>query len=387
MSKSQPFDGLTVVDFTHVLAGPACAYFLSLLGADVIKVESAGRGDAIRHRGGTDESAARMGMSTSYLTQAAGKRSLAIDLENPGDLELFHRLLEHADVLVENHVPSTLRRLGLDEASLSRRHPHLIHCAMTGYGRGGPQEDTAAYDVNIQAACGLMEATGTQESGPIRTGAPVLDYATALAAAFAVSAALYERRRTGDGSFIDVSMLETGLSLMSSTVTDYLKTGNAPQRRGNLANSRSPGAGSFPCADGVMSLGVNEESHFRSLATALGRDDWLADPRFAERAQRKLHADDLGSEIEKELARKSAAEWEPVLQGAGVPCARLRTLPECLESEQVTSRGFIHRLKDGLAVPTLPFRLNGAAVHAPTRPAPLHGADTDEIKAWLGGRK
>ena len=198
MSKSQPFDGLTVVDFTHVLAGPACAYFLGLLGADVIKVESAGKGDAIRHRGGTDESAAGIGMSTSYLTQAAGKRSLAI---------------------------------------------------------------------------------------------------------------------------------------------------------------------------------------------ALGRDDWLADPRFAERSQRKLHADDLGSEIEKELARKSAAEWEPVLQRAGVPCARLRTLPECLESEQVTSRGFIHRFKDGLSVPTLPFRLNGAAVHAPVRPAPLHGADTDEIKAWLGGRK
>ena len=119
----------------------------------------------------------------------------------------------------------------------------------------------------------------------------------------------------------------------------------------------------------------------------VGRRRTPATPRFAERAQRKLHAGELGGEIEKELARKSAAEWEPVLQGAGVPCARLRTLPECLASEQVTSRGFIHQLKDGLSVPTLPFRLNGAAVHAPARPAPLHGADTDEIKAWLGGRE
>ena len=386
MSKSQPFDGLTVVDFTHVLAGPACAYFLGLLGAKVIKVESAHKGDAIRHRGGTDEQAAGIGMSTSYLTQAAGKRSVALDLETPEGLGLFHQLLERADILVENHVPSTMRRLGLDEASLSRRHPHLIHCAMTGYGRGGPQEDMAAYDVNIQAACGLMEATGTQESGPVRTGAPVLDYATALAAAFAVSAALYERRQTGEGTFIDVSMLETGLSLMSSTVTDYLKTGNAPRRRGNLANSRSPGAGSFPCADGVMSLGVNEESHFRNLAKALGREDWLADQRFAARGQRKRHADELAGEIEDELAGRSAADWEPILQGAGVPCARVRTLPECLASAQVTSRGFVHYLEDGLAVPTLPFRLNGAAVHAPSRPAPRHGADTDEIRAWLEGK-
>jgi len=185
----------------------------------------------------------------------------------------------------------------------------LIHCAMTGYGRGGPQENTSAYDVNIQAACGLMEATGTQESGPIRTGAPVLDYGTALAASFAVSA--------------DVSMLETGLSLMSSSVTDYLKTGNVPKRRGNLANSRSPGAGSFNCKDGVMSLGVNEESHFKSLATALGRVDWLTDPRYAQREARKTHAPELVAEIETELLQ------QVYLQHACVTCLKRLILHRC----------------------------------------------------------
>jgi len=253
MSKTHPFAGLIVIDFTHVLAGPACSYYLGLLGADVIKVESLSKGDAIRHRGGTDATAAKAGMSTSYLTQGAGKRSIELDLESSEGLQQFHLLLARADVLVENHVPETMRKLHLDEERLAVRHPHLVHCAMTGYGRGGPQENTAAYDVNVQAACGLMEATGTEESGPIRTGAPVLDYGTALAASFAVSAALYERTKTGRGNFIDVSMLETGLSLMSSSVTDYLKTGNAPKRRGNLANSRSPGAGSFPCKEGVTS--------------------------------------------------------------------------------------------------------------------------------------
>lgn len=383
MSKTHPFQGLLVIDFTHVLAGPACAYYLGLLGAEVIKVESATKGDAIRHRGGTDAAAARAGMSTSYLTQGAGKRSIALDLETVEGRDLFHKLLARADVLVENHVPETMRRLELDEARLAARHPHLIHCAMTGYGRGGPQENTAAYDVNIQAACGLMEATGTTESGPIRTGAPVLDYGTALAASFAISAALFERTKTGRGSFIDVSMLETGLSLMSSTVTDYLKTGNAPQRRGNLANSRSPGAGSFPCKSGTMSLGVNEEAHFRNLAEALGRADWLTDPRYAARDARKANAADLAQEIEAALMQKTAEEWEPILQSAGVPSARLRNLPEALASDQVQTRGFVQTLADGLQVPTLPFRIGGAAAYAPSAPAPTHGEQSADIAAWL----
>lgn len=383
MANSLPFEGLLVADFTHVLAGPACAYYLGLLGADVIKIESATKGDAIRHRGGTDAEAAKNGMSTSYLTQAAGKKSIALDLETQSGLQQFHDILARADVLVENHVPKTMQRLGLDETTLAARHPHLIHCAMTGYGRGGPQENTAAYDVNIQAACGLMDATGTEESGPTRTGAPVLDYGTALAASFAVSAALFERTKTGKGTFIDVSMLETGLCLMSSTVTDYLKTGNAPKRRGNLANSRSPGAGSFPCLDGIISLGVNEETHFANLARALDREDWLTDPRFEDRADRKTHAAALASEIEVELSKKTAKDWDPILQSAGVPAARLRSLPDALASPHVQARGFVQTLPDGLQVPTLPFRIGDRKTYAPSSPAPKHGEQTVEVLSTL----
>jgi crotonobetainyl-CoA:carnitine CoA-transferase CaiB-like acyl-CoA transferase len=387
LQANQPLKDLLVIDFTHVLAGPACSYYLGLLGANVIKVESPHKGDAIRHRGGTDARAASKGMSTSYLTQGAGKKSIALDLETAQGLERFHALLARADVLVENHVPQTMRRLALDEDTLAARHPHLIHCALTGYGRGGPQDNTAAYDVNIQASCGLMDATGTQESGPIRTGAPVLDYATAMAAGFAISAALFQREKTGKGTFIDISMLETGLSLMSSTITDYLQTGNAPQRRGNHANSRSPGAGSFPCKQGVMSLGVNEEMHFIKLATVLGREDWLRDPRYAERSARKDHARALSEEIETALGQKTALEWEPILQAAGVPAARLRTLPEALASEQVKARGFVQVVSDGTQVPTLPFRFNGNAPLKLSNPAPAIGEHTAEILAWLDGTK
>ena len=383
MSQTHPFSGLIVVDFTHVLAGPACSYYLGLLGATVIKVESSKKGDAIRHRGGTDSIGASRGMSTAYLTQGAGKRSIALDLGDDADFETMLGLLSVADVFVENHRPETMKRLGLDETRLSQKFPHLIHCAMTGYGRGGPQENTSAYDVNIQASCGLMDATGTAESGPMRAGAPVLDYGTAIAASFAISAALFERSKTGKGTFVDVSMLETGLSLMSSTITDYLKTGNAPQRRGNLANSRSPGAGSFPCKSGVISLGVNEEAHFQSLAHSLDCKHWLDDPWFCEPLARKKHAAELVAEIEGKLLEKDAAEWEAILQKNGVPAARLRSLPEALVSEQVVARGFVQTTDDGIQVPTVPFRLGGAAHHAPSSNASMLGENTTEVKTWL----
>ena len=386
MSNSRPFAGLLVIDFTHVLAGPACSYYLGLLGADVIKVESPEKGDAIRHRGGTDKAGAEQGMSTAYLTQAGGKRSVAIDLATEAGQATMAQLLARADVFVENHLPDTMRQLQLDETTIREAYPRLIHCAMTGYGRGGPQQNAPAYDVNIQAACGIMSVTGTTESGPTRTGAPILDYGTAMAASFAIASALFQRTMTGTGSFVDVSMLETGLTMMSSTITDYLKTGNEPKRRGNLANSRSPGAGSFACKSGMISLGVNEESHFRHLAEVLGRLDWLQDERFAERPQRVAHAEAFASELEEELAQYEAADIERRLQQGGVPAARIRTLPECLASDQVQARSFIHTDSvSGLQTPTLPFRLSSVAAdaHTPASPPPRHGEHTEAVLAWL----
>jgi len=374
-----PFSGLRVIDFTHVLAGPACAYYFGLLGAEVIKVESP-RGDGMRHRGGTDQTLAESGMSTAFQTQGAGKASVTINLETEAGQSAMKVLLASADVLIENHLPKTLKRLHLHEDTTLKLNPTLIHCAMTGYGRGGPQENAPAYDVNIQASSGLMDMTGTDESGPIRTGAPIVDYSTALAASFAISAALYERTKTGKGCFVDVSMQETALTMMSSTITDYLATGNAPQRRGNLANSRSPGAGSFSCKEGTISLGVNEEQHFVALAKALKREDWISDDRFANRSVRKLNASALVSEIEETLLSKTAQDWEPLLQDAGVPSARLRSMPEALASKQTQARAYIHQ-QDGLATPTLPFRLSGTSVHAPQGHVPVLGEHTHSVLA------
>ncbi|MEM9636161.1 MAG: CoA transferase [Pseudomonadota bacterium] len=377
-----PLEGIRVVDWTHVLAGPACAYYLGLLGAEVIKVERPGKGDAMRHRGGTDKARAAGGMSTAYLTQSAGKQALAVDLAQDAGREIFARLLSTADVLVENHRPETLQRLGVTEAETRAINPRLIHCAMTGYGRHNDMSGAPAYDVNIQAISGLMALTGTPETGPLRTGAPIVDYATAMTAAMAVMAALLQRAQTGLGAFVDVSMLETAFALMSSTITDYQLTGKAPTPRGNAANSRSPSSGVFACADGHISLGVNEEAQFQALARALQQDHWLTDPRFATAGARETHGRALGAALEQVLQTRPAADWEHQLMAAGVPCARLRSLPEALDMPAARQRGFAHRGAAGFC--GVPFHLDGVQAGAANAHPRQRGADSHNILERLG---
>ncbi|WP_300014314.1 CaiB/BaiF CoA-transferase family protein [uncultured Roseobacter sp.] len=376
-----PLQGIRVIDWTHVLAGPACAYYLGLLGAEVIKVERPGRGDAIRHRGGTDRGRAAEGMSTAYLTQAAGKQCLAVDLGTDTGRAVFHRLLASADVLVENHRLETLKRLRLTESDTRALNPRLVHCAMTGYGRGNDMSDAPAYDVNIQAISGLMALTGTQDSGPMRTGAPVIDYATGLAGALGVMSALMTRAASGTGSFVDVSMLETAFTLMSSTVTDHMLTGVEPSPRGNAANSRSPSAGVFPCKEGYISLGVNEPTQFTALAQALDRAAWLRDPRFATVEARGCHAEALDQALSARLKDKDASTWEEVLMAARVPCAKLRKLGDAVHLPPVAQRHYTTRGAAGF--PGLPFALDGTAHGSDVAPKRI-GADTDTILDGLG---
>lgn len=385
--SSKPLQGVRVIDFTHVLAGPACSYYLSLLGADVIKVESPNVGDCMRHRGGSDRELAAEAMSTAYITQGSGKRSIAVDLNHSEGLAVMKLLLQDADVFVENHRPSTMQRLRLSYDDVKEINPKLIHCAMTGYGRGGPKGDAPAYDINIQAACGLMTLTGEQDSGPVRTGAPIMDYGTGLAAGFAVSTALYQRHITGQGTFIDVSMLEVGLSLMSSTLTDYLSTGKVPQAAGNAANSRSPGAGCFATKHGTLSLGVNEEHQFWALMDVFGCSNLRQDNRLKDRTSRMTHQNFISELLAEKLKQRTAKEWETLMLNNGVPAAVVQTLPECLTQEQVTERQFVHSLKgefSSIKVPTLPFRLGDEKSHYPDSPPPKRGEQSVELLKELG---
>jgi crotonobetainyl-CoA:carnitine CoA-transferase CaiB-like acyl-CoA transferase len=380
-----PLKGIKVIDFTHVLAGPACSYYLGLLGADVIKIESVTKGDAMRYRGGTSEIGNLTGMSTSFLTQAAGKRSIALNVASKEGFKIFEKLLKNADVLVENHKPTTLNKLGINSDYISRVNDKLIHCALTGYGRKGEKENAAAYDVNIQAISGIMNLTGYEGQGPIRTGAPIIDYGVALAASFAISSALFKRTQTGIGSFIDVSMLETAYTLMSSTIVDYFYTGNEPKQRGNAANSKSPASGSFECKKGKISLGVNEEHQFRALAKMLKKEDWLKDKKFSDKKSRKENELHLLKQLEFILKSKTANQWEKLAIKFGVPAARVLSLKESLKLKQNQSRSFIHEFKnEKLKVLTLPFRYNHQSNHAPTNPPTRLGENTLEILKELG---
>ena len=381
----KPLEGIQVLDFTHVLAGPACSYYLALLGANVIKVESVFKGDAMRHRGGTYEEGNLVGMSTPYLTQASGKRSIAIDISKKEGFEIFEKLLKISDVLVENHLPITLDKLGLTPDYFNIINNKLIHCSLTGYGRNGDKENVPAYDVNIQAISGLMNITGFEEQGPIRTGAPIIDYGVALAASFAISSALFKRSQTGKGSFIDVSMLETAYTLMSSTVVDYLFTGNEPKQRGNAANSKSPAAGSFACKDGLISLGINEEHQFVALAKMLKKEKWLVDKRFSNKNNRKKNKNLLIAELQEILKTKTAEQWETLANKFKVPAARVLSLKESLNLKQNCSRNFIHEFdNNNLKVLTLPFRFNNQKNHSPITPPSRLGENTIEILKELG---
>lgn len=386
--QNKPLAGHTVIDFTHVLAGPAAGHIMGLLGADVIKIESVGRGDAMRHRSGTDPDRSAAGMSTAYLAQGAQKRSLAIDLNTMAGYEIICALLTKADVFIENHLPDTLKALKLDWDRISKMNDQLIHVAMTGYGQTGPRANQPAYDTNIQGVAGLMSVTGTEESGPLRTGPPILDYGTGMAAAFAAMIALYDRMRTGRGHFIDLSMLETAFFLMTSSLADYKLTGNTPQRRGNNANSRMPGSGSYETRDGLLTLAISEQHQFEALARGLGREDWLAPETFGTKAARRKNRDAFAKALADIMLEKTAEEWEAQLWPFGVPCGKVRDIPEILEDPQVKARGFLHNPNmgppnDSPFNVSLPFMFDGAFFRAET-PPPKRGAHSKEILAEMG---
>jgi formyl-CoA transferase len=386
----QALKGIKVVDLTRVVAGPYCTYQLALMGADVIKIEQPGRGDPVRHSGaGSDQHFWKHAMATNFLPQNANKRSLTLNLKHEKGRAIFMRLVETADVVVENFRSGVMKKLGIDYDTLRAKHPKLIFCALTAYGQFGPKGHHTAYDGVVQAAGGMMSVIGTQETGPLKVGPPITDYATGMAAAYAISTALFQREREGCGQYIDVSMLDTALTLMSSYVTDYFATGNPPGPRGNEPASRSPSAGTYDTADGKLTLGANEDHQYERLCRALGLAHVLTDPRFEEIDARRENIDVLRAEFRRVLRTRSADEWETILNDAGVPAARIRTPAEILQHPQVTGRGVLHTFKNvkgvecDVTVLSAPFRLahDGPQLNSPP---PQIGEHSDAMLRELG---
>jgi crotonobetainyl-CoA:carnitine CoA-transferase CaiB-like acyl-CoA transferase len=370
--------GVRVLDLTNVLAGPFCCYQLAQLGAEVIKVETPGTGDLARQLGADPELNRRL-MGASFLAQNAGKRSVVLNLKHAKARAAFLRLVATADVLVENFRPGVMDRLGLGYDSLKATKPGLIYCAISGYGQDGPLRLNPAYDQIIQGLSGLMSVTGDAQSAPLRVGFPV---------AYAISAALFRRERSGEGEFIDVSMLESTLGAMAWVVSNWLIAGVQPQPWGNENMTASP-SGTFRTGDGLLNIAANQQQQFETLCRLLERPELARDPRFAGREDRKRHRQELKDEIEATLARRSAVEWSTLLNDHGVPAGPVLDVPSVLEHPQVLERKLLHTFENvpgidrPITVARSGFRLLSGDP-APTSPPPALGADTENILAELG---
>ncbi|TIR42915.1 MAG: CoA transferase [Mesorhizobium sp.] len=381
--------GIRVLDLTNVLAGPYCAYQLALLGADVIKVEAPQGGDLARQLGGSPELNST-GMGASFLAQNAGKRSVVLDLKKEADRERFLDLVASADALVENFRPGVMDRLGLGYARLKEVRPSLVYCAISGFGQTGPMRDNPAYDQIIQGLSGIMSITGTPETAPLRVGYPVADTLGGLVGAFAIAAALVKQKTTGEGAFLDVSMLECTLSALGWPVSNYLTADVEPQPMGNENMTAAP-SGTFRTGDGLLNIAANKQEQFVTLCRLVGLPELASDPRFAERETRKRNRIALKTLIEDALASSSAAAWEETLNRAGVPAGRVLTIPQVLAEQQVIEREMTTRF-DGISKMDRPltvvrggFMVDGAAP-LPTRPPPTLGEHMDEVFASLPPR-
>jgi crotonobetainyl-CoA:carnitine CoA-transferase CaiB-like acyl-CoA transferase len=379
---TRPFEGIRIIDITHVLAGPFAAYQLAVLGAEVIKVEHPDDPDQSRSSG-TDRTLNRGQMGTSFLTQGSNKRAITLDLKDERGREILNRLVAHADVLVENYRPGAFAALGLGYEALAAINPRLVYCSISAFGQDGPRREQTAYDHVIQATSGLMAMTGTEEVNPIKFGAPAVDYGTGTMAAFALASALFQRERTGTGQRIDLAMLDVAMILMSSHLTGYLRNGAEPKPHGN----KQPYAtnSGYATKDGMVMLGASNLRQQRRLWQALERPDMAKDDNEARESDREHEAALLGDI----LKTRTAAEWERFFQARHVPAARVRLMAEALADPHLEARGVVHRHSgapgiDGpFAVPIAAFKFAHGGPSVET-PPPQFGADTDSVLAELG---
>lgn len=374
--------GIRVLDLTNVLAGPYCAYQLALLGADVIKVEAPSGGDLARQLGASP-SLNEAGMGASFLAQNAGKRSVVLDLKNASDRDRFLDLVATADALVENFRPGVMTRLGLGYDTLKQVRASLVYCAISGFGQTGPMRDNPAYDQIIQGLSGIMSITGTPETAPLRVGYPVADTLGGLVGAFSIAAALVRQKASGQGAFLDVSMLECTLSALGWPVSNYLTAGVDPRPMGNDNMTAAP-SGTFRTADGLLNIAANKQEQFVALCRLIGKQELADDPRFSERETRKRNRKELTEKIEAALAAAPASVWEERLNRAGIPAGRVLTIPQVLVEPQVVERQLTTRFESvaGIDGPLTVVRgglLVDGEAPSPAIPPPALGQHMDEI--------
>ncbi len=379
---TRPFEGIRIIDVTHVLAGPFAAYQLAVLGADVIKVEHPDEPDQSRGSG-TDRALNRRNMGTSFLTQGSNKRSITLDLKTEPGREILKKLVAGADVLVENYRPGAFAALGLGYEAMLEINPRLIYCSISAFGQDGPRRQQTAYDHVIQATSGIMAATGTEEVNPIKIGAPAVDYATGTMGAFALASALFQRERTGRGQHIDLAMLGVAMMMQASLLTGYFRNGAEPRPHGNKQPFATNSA--YEAKQGVVMIGASNIRQQARFWRAVERPDMIKTDNEAREADRAREA----AVIADIIKTRTAGEWEEYFQARHVPAARVRTMAEALADPHFKDRRVFHRIDSapgidgGFGVPLAAFKFahGGPSIERPPREM---GADTDAVLAELG---
>jgi len=380
----QAFANIRVIDLTHVIAGPFCAYQLAVMGADVIKVEPPTNPDMVRAK--TNEFPYKAnGLGAFFVSQNANKRAISLDLKSAQGQKIIKQLIASADVLIENYRTGVMAKLGLDFEEVKQIKPDIIYCSMTGFGQTGPLSRRTVYDNVIQAYSGLMSANGTPETGPVKIGPPILDYGTGIQAAYAIAAALYQRTISGEGQYIDIAMLDSALMLMSSNITHYDQDQSLLPLSGN-SSAFNAGYACYPTKQDLLMIGAYSGEQVKNMWIVLGDDEHARQLSEMHPPGLIKHLESDTNRISEILLTKTAAQWEQEFNDQKVPAARVRSLDETLDDEQLKFRDVLQTSGEDpnqSKIPLASFKFNshGPKLH---RPPPTFAQHTGEILQELG---
>ena len=388
---SKAFDGVTVLDLSQVLAGPSCGMQLALLGANIIKIEPPSGGDQMRNRV-LGSQFSDIGMAAAFLGMNIGKRSLGLDLKSEKGKEILFALIKKSDVILHNFRGGVVDRLGLDYESVRAINPSIIYTVISGFGAKGPRSADPAYDGAVQAAAGMMANNGTAESGPLRTGYMPVDLMTGMTAAYATTAALLRKQKTGKGQMVDIAMLDCAITLGSANFSRSEVDDIPDMLIGNQSIAGAPTASSFPTAEGSILTAAIMPKHVEAFFDELGLREMLNDPKFATPEARMENKEIVRDAMIEALKSDTAENWEKRLAPRGVPVAKINSVKETARLEQLQYRNILTAvpaakgMANGYKLPGAPFT-NSEDGPEVMRPAPVLGQHTVEILEEIGIEK
>jgi len=375
-------DGIRVIDLTRVLAGPFCAMMLGDMGADVVKIEQPGRGDDTRAWGPPF-----VGEESAYFLGAnRNKRGMTLNLKEESARLVLAELLRDADVVIDNFKLGTMARFGFDDAWYEENAPQIVRASILGYGSTGPRAGLPGYDFLLQAESGLMSITGEADGDPMKLGVAIVDLCTGMYALSSILAGLQARHSTGKGQYVEVSLYDTGISLLANVAANYLASGKEAGRYGNGHPNIVP-YNAYPTRDGMIALSVGNDGQFQTFCNAVGQDAWADDVRFTRNRDRVENRDACDAMISELLKTDETAAWLDKLQSAGVSCAPINTVAQALTAEHTIARKLVtkatHSVEGEIDLPGIPFQLMGTPATVRRAP-PTLGEHTEEVLREIG---